>query len=56
MDVTARLHQILCKSRKSATETLAMSRKAIHGCLNGMLGSGQTKNAETGEEHVHNFL
>jgi hypothetical protein len=57
MDPTKEHHQILRKSLKSAMETLEMIRQAfgeesmgrIHGCLSGILGSGQTEKCETRE-------
>jgi hypothetical protein len=57
MEPTKVQHQILCKSRKIASETLAMIRQAIGEesmcvcmCLNGKLGLGKTEKGETGEE------
>jgi hypothetical protein len=57
LDRTEEQHQILCSLGKSATETLAVIGQALgeesmgpHGCLNAVLGSGQTEKGETGEE------
>jgi hypothetical protein len=60
-------HKTLCKFRKSGTKTLAIIRQAfrkdsisLHGCLVGMLDSGQTVKGEIGEgqsqKHAHHFL
>jgi hypothetical protein len=68
MGPTKEGHRILCKSRKKCNGELGnMIRQAagekvrtIQGCLNGMLGSGQTEKVETGkdqsQEHAHHFL
>jgi hypothetical protein len=54
MDPAASVHQILCKVRLRPWQWLdkRSGKKActIHGCLNGMLGSGQTEKGDTSEE------
>jgi hypothetical protein len=63
MDSTKEQHQILCKSRKNATENLAMTRQAlgkkalaVRGCLNRMFGSGQTEKARQVKIKVKSML